>query len=123
MAEDPDRAQARMLVGLLHEEIARISDRLEAAERDVPLPSQHGHGRRVRHAARLRRQLRELQLLIDRLHRRFPETRDAERPESDGWMTSAVSSQRHSTHPYTRRRDCDVDDGVADRKGHQPRRR
>jgi hypothetical protein len=74
MAEDAGVGQARMLVGLLRDEIAEISDKLKAPDSDVHRRTEHGHHRRVRRAAVLRRQFYEAHRLLDGLYRRFPET-------------------------------------------------
>src|ERR1700682_2467557 len=76
MAEDAGVAQARRLRGLLPDEVAEISDELEAAERHAHRPTEHGHERRLSRAAFLRRRLREAHRLIDGLHRRFPDAVD-----------------------------------------------
>ena len=73
VAEDAGVAQARMLVGLLRDEIAAISDKLKAPDSDVHRRTEHGHHRRVRRAAVLRRQFYEAHRLLDGLYRRFPE--------------------------------------------------
>src|SRR6476619_1438644 len=70
----------RMLVGLLRDEIAEISDKLKAPDSDVHRRTEHGHHRRVRRAAVLRRQFYEAHRLLDGLYRRFPETLDASHP-------------------------------------------
>ena len=80
VAEDAGVAQARMLVGLLRDEIAEISDKLKAPDSDVHRRTEHGHHRRVRRAAVLRRQFYEAHRLLDGLYRRFPETLDASHP-------------------------------------------
>ena len=80
VAEDAAVAQARMLVGLLRDEIAEISDKLKAPDSDVHRRTQHGHHQRVRRAAVLRRQFYEAHRLLDGLYRRFPETLDASHP-------------------------------------------
>ena len=72
MAEDAGVAQARMLVGLLRDEIAAISHKLKAPDSDVHRRTEHGHYRRVRRAAVLRRQFYEAHRLLDGLYRRFP---------------------------------------------------
>jgi hypothetical protein len=51
MAEDAGVGQARMLVGLLRDAIAEISDKLKAPDSDVHRRTEHGHHRRVRRAA------------------------------------------------------------------------
>ena len=81
--DDPDLAQARMFMVLLQQEIAELSDKIEAAEhRARRLPHLHGHDHRVRHAARLRRRFYEAHRLLDGLHRRFPETVDRSQPRA-----------------------------------------
>lgn len=80
VAEDAGGAQARMLVGLLRDEITEISDKLKAPDSDVHRRTEHGHHQRVRRAAVLRRQFYEAHRLLDGLHRRFPETLDASHP-------------------------------------------
>ena len=80
VAEDAGVAQARMLVGLLRDEIAEISDKLKAPDSDVHRRTEHGHHRRVRRAAVLRRQFYEAHRLLDGLYRRFPEALDASHP-------------------------------------------
>jgi hypothetical protein len=61
-----------MLVGLLRDEIAEISDKLKAPDSDVHRRTRHGHHRRVRRAALLRREFFEAHRLLDGLYRRFP---------------------------------------------------
>jgi hypothetical protein len=65
---------------LLRDEIAEISDKLKAADSDVHRRTEHGHHRRARRAALLRRQFFEAHRLLDGLYRRFPETLDASHP-------------------------------------------
>jgi hypothetical protein len=80
VAEDAGVEQARMLVGLLRDEIAEIPDKLKAPDSDVHRRTEHGHHQRVRRAALLRRQFYEAHRLLDGLYRRFPETLDASHP-------------------------------------------
>jgi Mg2+ and Co2+ transporter CorA len=73
MAEDAGVEQARMLVGLLRDEIAEISDKLKAPDSDVHRRTEHGHHRRVRRAALLRRQFYEAHRLLDGLYKAVAE--------------------------------------------------
>jgi hypothetical protein len=71
-AADPNVAQARQLIGALRDQLREMAPRLARAERDAI----GGHSRVARarrlEAAELRRDVSQAQLLIERLHRRFP---------------------------------------------------
>jgi hypothetical protein len=73
MAEDAGAAQARALLRELRDQVADISNKLEAVERD-PRTSIRGASHDRRRQSALRRELYEAHRLIDGLHRRFPET-------------------------------------------------
>ncbi|MGB8502786.1 hypothetical protein [Mycobacterium sp.] len=80
--DDPDLAH-RMFMVLLQEEIAELSDKIEAAEhRARRLQHLHGHDHPVRHVAQLRRRFYEAHRLLDGLHRHFPETVDRSQPRA-----------------------------------------
>jgi hypothetical protein len=71
-AADPNVAQARQLIGALRDQLREMVPRLARAERDAI----GGHTRVARarrlEAEELRRDVNHAQLLIERLHRRFP---------------------------------------------------
>jgi hypothetical protein len=98
MAEDAGVQQARMLVGLLRDEIAEISDKLKAPDSDVHRQTEHGHHQRVRRAALLRSQFYEAHRLLDGLYRRFPETLDASHPRL-ATRPAASSAPRSGRQP------------------------
>jgi hypothetical protein len=77
MVEEPAVAQARLLLDALHEHVAEISEKLQAAERNSRNLRSRGTASDRRRAAELRRDLYEAHRLIDGLHRRFPEVRPA----------------------------------------------
>jgi hypothetical protein len=58
----------------MFEQVAVISDKLEAVERGDHRTSVRGAARDRRHRLALRRELYEAHRLIDGIHRRFPET-------------------------------------------------
>jgi hypothetical protein len=76
--EDTGMAQARELLSALNEQVADISQKLDAAEQRTRRAIARGtvHVPRQQ-ASSLRRELYEAHRLIDGLHRRFPETRQA----------------------------------------------
>ncbi len=71
-APDPNVAQAQQLIGALRDQLREMAPRLARAERDA----KGGHTRVARarrlEAEVLRRDVSHAQLLIERLHRRFP---------------------------------------------------
>lgn len=71
-AADPNLAQARHLIGALRDHLREMAPRLARAEREAI----GGHTRVARarrlEAEELRRDVSQAQLLIERLHRRFP---------------------------------------------------
>jgi hypothetical protein len=71
---DPNAAQARELLKALHAQVRDMSPRLARVEREVTLD----HTRRARalrqQADALRRDVAHVQFLIERLHRRYPDT-------------------------------------------------
>jgi hypothetical protein len=87
-----------MLVGLLRDEIADLSDKLKAPDSDVHRRTGHGHHRRVRRAAVLRRRFFEAHRLLDGLYRRFPETFDASHPRRAA-RRGGCSASRSGRHP------------------------
>jgi hypothetical protein len=88
MVEEPAIGQARLLLHALHEHVAEISEKLQAAERNRNLSSR-GSALDRRRAADLRKDLYEAHRLIDGLHKRFPEVRPAPTPR-----LSAVDPRR-----------------------------
>ena len=74
MAENAGPAQARELLGALHEHVDEISQKIEKAKCRGRRSSIRGaaHDRRLQNS--LRQELYEAHRLIDGLHRRFPET-------------------------------------------------
>ncbi|MCW2687251.1 MAG: hypothetical protein JWR37_2141 [Mycobacterium sp.] len=88
MVDNAGPAQARSLLGALHEQVAEISEKLETAERRDGRPSIRGAAHDRRHAASLRRDLYEAHRLIDGLHRSFPEALDDPQLRTAGNLTS-----------------------------------
>jgi hypothetical protein len=76
MVRMPGWRKARMLLGLLQEEITEISRELEALGKRARRPHLHGEVHREIRERSLRRQLYEAHRLIDGLYRRFPDTLD-----------------------------------------------
>jgi hypothetical protein len=74
MVEDAGADQARALLRALSDQVADISNKLEAVERRDPRTSIRGATHDRRRQSALRRELYEAHGLIDGLHRRFPET-------------------------------------------------
>jgi hypothetical protein len=74
MVDDAGAAQARALLRELYEQVAVISNKLEAAERSVARTSIRGATQDRRQRSALRSELYEAHRLIDGIHRRFPET-------------------------------------------------
>ena len=89
MVDDTGVAQARELLAALHEQVEDISQRLETIEGRDPGTSARGAAHYQRHRNELRRELYEAHRHIDRLHRRFPETR----PERRDWSSRHVAAQ------------------------------
>jgi hypothetical protein len=89
MAENTGAAQARELLGALHEHVAEISQKIEKAECRGRRASIRGatHDRRLQSS--LRRELYEAHRLIDGLHRRFPETLRTSQREHGRRVSSA----------------------------------
>jgi predicted nucleic acid-binding Zn-ribbon protein len=82
MVENPGAAQARLLLGALHEQVAAISHKIEKAERRDHRTSTRGAVHDRRQQSELRRDLYEAHRLIDGLHHRYPETLAARRGEN-----------------------------------------
>jgi predicted RNase H-like nuclease (RuvC/YqgF family) len=83
VTDDADTAQARELLQSLHAHVDEISKKVESAERRTRRVQGHAAVVARRRVASLRHELYEAHGLIDRLHRRFPETRP-ERLRSGG---------------------------------------
>ncbi len=83
MTDDADAAQARELLQSLHAHVDEISKKVESAENRTRRVQGHAAVVARRRVASLRHELYEAHGLIDRLHRRFPETRP-ERLRSGG---------------------------------------
>jgi hypothetical protein len=75
-ADDPDLAQARLLLASLWEHVGDTSRKIEAVEARVQsmTPGTGPHVQHRRQAEMLRRELYETHRLIEGLHRRFPHT-------------------------------------------------
>jgi predicted nucleic acid-binding Zn-ribbon protein len=71
MVDDAGSAQARLLLVELYEQVAEISQKIEAAENRGHRASIRGAAHDRRHQSSLRRELYEAHRLIDGLHRRF----------------------------------------------------
>ena len=84
MSEDIGAAQARLLLIALQDQVTAISVEIESAELRGQRTSVRGRLRDHHEQAELRRDLYEVHRLIDRLHRRFPET-------ADSWSTHTVA--------------------------------
>ena len=89
MAENTGAAQARELLGALHEHVAEISQKIDKSECRGRRVSIRGatHDRRLQ--SELRRELYEAHRLIDGLHRQFPETLHASPHEHGRPVSSA----------------------------------
>jgi hypothetical protein len=83
VTDDADAAQARELLQSLHAHVDEISKKVESAENRTRRVQGHAAVVARRRVASLRHELYEAHGLIDRLHRRFPETRP-ERLRSGG---------------------------------------
>jgi hypothetical protein len=94
MIDEPAVAQARLLLEALHEHVAEISEKLQAAERNSRNVSARGSATDRRRTADLRKDLYEAHRLIDGLHRRFPEVRPAPTPR-----LSAMDPRRLAADP------------------------
>jgi predicted RNase H-like nuclease (RuvC/YqgF family) len=75
VTDDADTAQARELLQSLHAHVDEISKKVETAETRTRRVQGHAAQVARRRVASLRHELYEAHGLIDRLHRRFPETR------------------------------------------------
>jgi hypothetical protein len=95
MAENAGAAQARELLGALHEHVDEISQKIEKVECRGRRASIRGaaHDRRLQNE--LRRELYEAHRLIDGLHRRFP---DALQASQDGHTRRGLSPGRPYSH-------------------------
>jgi hypothetical protein len=89
MAENAGAAQARELLGALHQHVAEISQKIEKAECRGRRASIRGAAPDRRLQSELRRELYEAHRLIDGLHRRFPETLHASQREHGRRVSSA----------------------------------
>ena len=70
---DPDAAQAQLLVVALREQIAVLSARLGKVESQTRPGRSHRDLAMRREANDLRRDVAKAHVLIDRLHRRYPQ--------------------------------------------------
>ena len=68
---DPNAAQARQLIGALRDQLREMAPRLARAEREANGGHIRARARRLE-AAALRRDVSQAQLLIERMHKRFP---------------------------------------------------
>lgn len=92
MAEDAGTAQARILLEALFEQVADISQKLEAAEIRGLRTSIRGALSDRREHSELRRDLYEAHRLIESLRKRFPDTRP--RRPAGGYARGALATSR-----------------------------
>ncbi|MDX1893421.1 hypothetical protein [Mycolicibacterium sp. 050158] len=74
MFEDAEALQATSLLKELHNQVDKVSCKLEIVERRNRRRSARGIADVHRQQSELRRELREAHRLIDGLHHRYPET-------------------------------------------------
>ena len=84
MIENASLLQARILVRSLYEHVSAVTEKLALAERGIRSPSVRSYPSSMRRQREkmilMRKDLYEAHRLIEQLHRRFPETRDATWP-------------------------------------------